>query len=257
MTQRYAPGIPGWIDLGTTDVKAAVAFYGGLFGWAYEDMGPDSGGYGTFRKDGKQVAGIGPATDPERGTSWATYFATDDADGVAARVEAHDGKVIMAPMDVMDQGRMAVCTDPSGAFFSVWQAGAHTGAELVNAPGSLTWNELLTTDIEACKAFYPQVLGVTLRDVPFGEGVAYTLFEVDGRPVAGALPDHPESGAGHSRWTVYLAVADCDATYTKALELGGTSVSAPVDSPAGRLASLTDPQGGAFLVMKPNPDFSM
>src|SRR5262249_30637780 len=148
MGVNFADGTPMWVDLGTSDVAGAAAFYTGLFGWTFEDLGPSSGGYGIFPEGGKQVPGLGPATDPLAGTSWATYF-RGDPDAVARRVAAAGGQVIMAPMDVLDQGRMAVFTDPGGAFFSVWQPDRHTGAEVVNQHGSLTWNELLTPDAAA------------------------------------------------------------------------------------------------------------
>ena len=257
MTQNFTPGTPNWIDLGTTDVAAAADFYGNIFGWTLDSLGPEAGGYGIFRKDGKQVAGVGPATDPDRGSSWTTYFATDDASDVAGKVQAHGGQVIMAPMDVMDQGRMGVFTDPAGAFFSVWQPGKHTGAELTNEPGSLVWNELMTSDIDACKTFYPEVLGVSTRDVSMAEGMTYTLLLSDDKPVAGAMALDPAWGPIPSGWSVYFAVDDCDATHSKALELGATTAIAPNDSPAGRFAILTDPQGGAFSIIKSNPDFSM
>src|SRR5262245_43193237 len=170
MTNEFKPGTPSWVDLGTTDVAGAGSFYGALFGWTVEDLGPGSGGYGLLRKDGKQVAGIGPATDPDRGTSWTVYFATDNADETAAKVETHGGKVIMAPMDVMEQGRMAVFTDPTGAFFSVWQPVQHKGAELVNAHGALSWAELMTPDIASTKSFYPAVFPVSTKDVEVGDG---------------------------------------------------------------------------------------
>ncbi len=253
MTQIYAPGTPNWVDLGTTDVPAAAAFYGGLFGWTLDDLGPEAGGYGMFRKNGNLVAGVGPATDPARGTSWATYFATDDAGDAATKVQAHGGQVIMAPMDVFDQGRMAVFSDPAGAFFAVWQAGKHLGAELVNEPGSLTWNELTSTNIDAAKVFYPAVLGVTIRDVSMGEGMTYTLFEVEGRPVAGGMAVDPAGMP--TQWSVYFAVDDADAAYAKAVELGASTIMGPEDSPAGRFAILTDPQGGMFAIIKNNPDF--
>ena len=255
MTQIYAPGTPNWVDLGSTDVPGATGFYGSLFGWTVDDLGPEAGGYGIFRKNGRQVAGVGPATDPSRGTSWATYFATDDADDVASKVQANGGQVVMAPMDVMDQGRMAVCTDPTGVFFAVWQAGKHLGAELVNEPGSLTWNELTTTDMAAAKAFYPAVLGVTIRDVSMGEGMTYTLFEVDDRAVAGGMQVDPAGMP--TQWSVYLAVDDCDAVHAKAVELGATPVMGPEDAPPGRFAILTDPQGGIFSIIRNNPDFSI
>src|SRR5258705_8969520 len=106
MTNTFASGTPNWVDLGTTDVAAASAFYSALFGWTVQDLGPDSGGYGMILLEGKRIAGIGPATYPTRGTSWTVYFATADADDTAARAEANGGTVVMAPMDVMDQGRM-------------------------------------------------------------------------------------------------------------------------------------------------------
>lgn len=256
MTTNFSPGTPSWVDLGTTDVAGATAFYGSLFGWTVEDLGPDSGGYGLIRKDGKQVAGIGPATDPARGTSWSVYLATDDVDGTTARVEANGGKVIVPPMDVMDQGRMAVFTDPTGAFISVWQAGRHTGAELVNEPGSLTWAELMTSDIAATKSFYPAVFPITTRDVEVGDGMTYTLLEAGGRGVAGAMQIGPDMPGMPPHWSLYFAVDDCDAVADKAVELGATELLRN-DSPAGRFAILTDPQGGGFSIIKNNPDFSM
>jgi predicted enzyme related to lactoylglutathione lyase len=252
MTTTFATGTPNWVELGTTDVAAAGAFYSALFGWTVQDLGPETGGYGFLLKDGQQVAGIGPATDPGRGTSWAVYFATPDVDGAAARVEAHGGKIVAPPMDVMDQGRMAVFQDPAGAYFSVWQAGLHRGAELVAATGAMSWIELMTTDQDMAKDFYPAVLGVAGRDVEFAPGVVYTVLEVASQSVAGVMAAPDDS----SRWFCYFAVDDCDAVADQALALGGTQI-VRGDTPAGRFAFLTDPQGGTFAIIVPNPDFSV
>lgn len=254
MTTSFSPGTPNWVDLGTTDVAAASAFYAALFGWTVEDLGPDAGGYGFFRKDGKPVAGIGAASDPARGTSWSIYFATDDTDEAAARVSANGGIVVAAPMDVMEQGRMAVFQDPAGAFFSVWQPGGFGGAGLVGASGAMCWVELMTTDVAAAKAFYDAVLGTSSRDVDLGGGNSYTLFEVGGASVAGAMGIGQNPSGPH--WSVYFAVDDCDAVADEALKLGASEMLRD-DSPAGRLAFLVDPQGGQFCILKPDPDFSM
>jgi predicted enzyme related to lactoylglutathione lyase len=150
-------------------------------------------------------------------------------------------------MDVMEEGRMAVLQDPSGAFFSVWQPGKHRGMEAAHGVGTLTWAELYTDNIEAAKPFYPSVLGVNARDVMGGE---YTLLEVDGKSAAGMMG----APTGPSRWTLYFEVADVDATADQAVSLGATEVTRE-DSPAGRFAVLIDPQGAAFNVMTSNPDF--
>lgn len=256
MGVNFADGTPMWVDLGTSDVAGAAVFYADLFGWAFEDLGPEAGGYGTFQKDGMQVAGVGPAPDPTRGTSWATYF-RGDPDAVARRVAAAGGQVIVAPMDVLDQGRMALFTDPGGAFFSVWQPDRDTAAEVVNQHGSLTWNELLTPDAAAARAFYPPVLGVSERTVSMGAGPEYTLLEAGGRAVAGMMQIDPSWGPLPTGWDVYFAVDDCDLSHARALELGGTSVAEPRDTPAGRFAALDDPQGGRFSIISNNPDFAV
>jgi predicted enzyme related to lactoylglutathione lyase len=250
MTETFAPGAPSWVDLGTTNIVQAERFYDTLFGWTHQDFGPEMGDYGMFFKDGKQVAGVGPVMDPDRGSSWATYFSVDDADEAAARVESAGGSVVAAPLDVMDQGRMAVFTDPSGAFFSVWQPGTHKGAELTGEPGSVCWTELESTDIAEAKPFYENVLGVDVRDVDMGGGETYSVIQAKGRPVAGAM----QSDALPA-WRVYFAVDDTDASYAKALELGASPDMAPQDSPPGRCATLFDPSGARFSIIKPNPDF--
>jgi predicted enzyme related to lactoylglutathione lyase len=246
MTTTYPPGAPAWIDLGTTDVAAAQAFYGQLFGWEVMDMGPDSGGYGMLRKGGQDVGGIGPATDPSRGTSWSVYFASPDAGDSESRVAANGGTVVVPAGDVFDSGRMAVFQDRAGAFFSVWQPLKHAGMELTRAPGSLSWVELYSTDLPGVKSFYASVLGVGTRDVMDG---AYTVFEVDGDSVGGAMASPDE----FSRWSVYFEVADCDEAADRAIELGARELLRQ-DSPAGRVAVLGDPQGGAVCINAATPD---
>jgi uncharacterized protein len=255
MATTYAPGAPSWVDLGTTDVKAAGSFYSQLFGWQVQDLGPDAGGYGMLLKDGKQVGGIGPAADPGRGSSWSVYFTTDDADASASRVTDAGGTVVAPPMDVMGQGRMAVFQDPTGAYFSVWQPGQLSGAELTEEPGSMNWVELMSTDVNQAKAFYRQVLGVSTRDVDVGGGMNYTLLEAGGKNAAGAMPV-PPGQKQPSHWGVYFTVEDCDAVADRALQMGATEMHRD-DSPAGRLAFLVDPQGAQFCIIKPEPDFSM
>ncbi len=72
--------------------------------------------------------------------------------------------MLVAPFDVMDQGRMAVFLDPTGAPFSVWQPTKMPGAELFDQPGSLARNEPTTRDPEAPKALYGAVPGWAAHD---------------------------------------------------------------------------------------------
>ena len=251
----YAQGTPNWVDLQTTDQAAAKAFYTGVFGWSYDDQPMDGGAVYSIAKIGDEsVAAIAPQS-PELVAAgappmWNTYLAVDSVDEAAAKVGPAGGTVAMEPFDVMDAGRMAFILDPSGAAVALWQAGQHIGSTLVNEPGTVTWNELITTDPAAIK-FYEQVLGVTTSTVDMGPG-EYTLFHVNDQMVGGSTPPPMEGVPNH--WHVYFAVEDADATAAKATELGGSVMVAPFDTPVGRIAILTDPQGAVFSVLKPAPE---
>lgn len=247
----YPAGVPSWVDIGVPDMDAAVAFYGGLFGWEFDEGTEETGGYRQARVNGRAVAGFGPQMNPGPPT-WSTYISTDDADAAAGRVVAAGGQVIMAPMDVMTFGRMAVCMDSTGAFFSLWQAGDHPGAQLVGEPGTLCWSELNNRNPDAAKAFYAEVFGWEFADNPMGDSF-YTAWLLDGEGIGGMLPmvgpNWTEDIPNH--WLVYFGVPDPDAACSRITELGGTVVMAPFDTPGGRIAVAADTAGAFFAVIDP------
>lgn len=250
----YVQGTPNWVDLQTTDTGAAKAFYASLFGWTYDDQPmPDSAAAYSMAKLGdEQVAAIAPQS-PDLAAAgappmWNTYLAVDSVDDAATKVEAAGGQVAMAPFDVMDAGRMAFVLDPSGAAVALWQANTHIGASLVNEPGTVTWNELITTD-PSVTAFYEQVVGLTtaaMDDTGIG---GYTLFQAGGQPVGGTTA--PQMPGVPNHWHVYFAVADADASAAKVTGLGGSVLTEPFDTPAGRMAVVRDPQGATFSIIQP------
>jgi len=250
----YAQGTPNWVDLQTTDPQAAKAFYAGLFGWEFDDQPmPQGGAYSMAMLRGEPVAAIA-AQSPEMKAAgappaWNTYLAVDSVDDAAAMVEKAGGQLAMAPFDVMEAGRMAFVIDPSGAPVALWQASQHIGARLVNEPGAVTWNELITTDPEAA-SFYTEVLGMTTSTMDMGTG-EYTLFNVGDDMVGGSTP--PQMPGVPNHWHVYFAVADTDATAAKVTAQGGSILAEPFDTPVGRIAVARDPQGAVFSFMTPAP----
>ncbi len=246
--ESYEHGIPSWLDLGTPDPAAAAAFYSSLWGWDVQTGPPEAGGYAIAMLRGRPVAGIGPQQNPGPPV-WATYVSVDDADAVVGKVAPAGGMVIVPPMDVLDVGRMAFFADPTGGVIGVWQPKQHKGAGIVNEPGTLTWNELVTTDTDAAAAFYAAVLG--WGAVMHGEGAgAYTEFQVSGRSIAGMMAKPAEMPAEvPSYWGVYFAVADADATVARIAELGGTIMMPPRDIEPGRFAMAIDPTGAMFSVL--------
>src|SRR5262245_25672313 len=185
---EYASGTPSWVDLSSPDLDQSASFYAELFGWDTTEPGPveETGGYRMFTQDGKMVGGLGPIMQEGQPSVWTTYVSTDSADDTAAKVRDGGGQVFVEPMDVMDAGRMAIFADPAGAVFGVWQPGEHRGAELVNEPGSFTWNELATRDTGSSESFYAAVFDWNPETQDFG-GVPYTTWMLGERGVAGMM----------------------------------------------------------------------
>jgi len=249
-TPSYPPGTPMWVDHTSRDVQAAARFYSDLFGWQAQDMGEEAGHYTMFFDNGRMVAATTPPMDPNIPPSWSTYISTDNVESTAKAVTDSGGKVLMGPMQVMDQGSMGVFMDPTGAVFAAWQPAAHKGAQLVNQPVSFCWNELATRDLNAAKQFYSKVFnwGVKSNAMPDGE---YVEWQVNGRSIGGAQQmgsQYPAQVPPH--WLVYFAVANTDQTLQKAQQLGGTVTVPAMDIPQGRMAVLSDPQGAAFAVIQ-------
>src|SRR6266700_6719323 len=246
----WGDGTPCWVDLGVADIAKACAFYAALFGWEAHQGPPEAGGYALCLKDGRQVAGIGPKMGPpEEPSAWTTYLATSDADETAGRITAAGGQVLVAPMDVMDQGRMVMAADPGGAVFGLWQARLHTGVQLANEPGSLTWNENPSRDFDGNKSFYHAVFGYEYGDI--GEaGFRYATLKVGSAEVAGIGElDSSFPAQIPAHWSVYFAAGDTDAAAAAVVALGGSVARGPWDTPYGRMAIVTDNQGAFFSLI--------
>ncbi|WP_411102241.1 VOC family protein [Streptomyces sp. cmx-4-9] len=256
MNGPYKPGTPCWIDLFVPDQQAALDFYCDLFGWQGEVGPAEQGGYSVCTLKGRPVAGImkamnpdGSVPDPMPPTAWTTYLATDGIDATLKAVSDARGRILVGPMDVMDLGRMAVVADPTGAVFGLWEARAFDGAGIVNEHGALIWNELSTADVPAAAAFYSAVLPVTTANSTMPGTEGYTEFKVGDRAVGGMLGLDKLPPGTPPNWLPYFQVDDVDSIQAAATRAGGNVLAPAFDMPVGRMAVLTDPQGGPFAVI--------
>ena len=241
--KSYAPGEPTWADVATHDIDASIAFYTGLFGWECErGTEEEFGGYSTFLKDGKRLAGIMPAMSPEQPIVWSCYVSSDDAAKTTELVEGAGGTVLAPPMDVADLGTMAVYLDSHGAAIGIWQPKAHTGAELVEEEGVLSWIELSSRDQGKAKEFYTSVFGWGLNENP-----GYSEYTLGGHSVAGML-DMPEMVPAQvpSYWMPYFQAGDPAAQAQKAASLGGTVLVPFMEMENVAFSVVMDPQGATF-----------
>jgi predicted enzyme related to lactoylglutathione lyase len=245
VTGNPPDGTPTWIDLGIPDLERAMEFYGALFGWEFEVGPAETGRYTMCLLRGRPVAAIMPNQDSGATEFWwNVYFATGDCDGTAKRITEAGGTLIQSPMDVMGFGRMAIARDPVGAQFGLWQGRTHIGCELVNEPGALLRNDLVTPTPEPARAFYTAVFDYTLdgnADLP---GMDFTfLRRPDGHEIGGIIG----AAGSTSAWGTLFEVDDTDAVVAKARAAGG-SATTPEDFVYGRIATITDPFGAEFTV---------
>jgi uncharacterized protein len=242
----YTPGTFSWVDLNTDDQDGAKAFYGALFAWQYDDIPIGDGAvYSMARLDGHSVAALGPLQGEGMPPHWNCYVSVEDADASAARAAELGATILAEPFDVFEAGRMAAFADPQGAVLSVWQAKDNIGAGLVNAPGALTWNDLLSRDVEASASFYSALFGWQISEIE-GSGAQYWSIANAGKPNGGmmVLPE-----GGHPAWNLYFGCEDADATVAQASELGAKTIMPATDVPNGtRFAILSDPSNAVFSV---------
>ncbi len=243
---RYAEGVPCWVDLATTDLEGAKTFYGPLFGWDYSETPQDQVPYLMATKNGLTAAGIGLLTDGRTPPVWSTYFAVENANATARKITAAGGSLLMDCLDLPGAGRLTFSTDPMGAAFGIWQAREHIGAAIVNEPGSLTWNELNTANVQEAVGFYETVFGHTSQAMTRSSGAAYAFLLSGQRPVAAVN----EAADEPSEWLVYFAVEDMEAALNVVESSGGTVLWGPKRAVTGILAELADSAGARFRVIQ-------
>ena len=241
---EFPEGTFCWIELATSDRKAATDFYTKLFGFTTQEvpMEPDNP-YVLLQKNGTNAAAIMKSPDSSIPPHWTSYVAVNDADASAEKVKSLGGKVLMGPFDAMDLGRMAFALDPAGAAFAIWQP-KKTGPFIRDEANTLCWNELMTKDIEGSKKFYSSLFPWTAKG-----GADYTEWHLNGRGIGGMLDKMPEGAP--PMWVPYFQVDDTDAIVDAAKSKGAQVYMGPMDFPdVGRFALIADPQGATFYVIK-------
>ncbi|MEU9713662.1 VOC family protein [Streptomyces sp. NPDC047976] len=255
---EFPEGAPCWVDAMFSDVEGAKEFYGDVLGWTFGEASSEYGNYTQAYSDGKAVAAVvPPMPGGDAPSQWCLYFASSDAAATAEKIKAAGGTLMMEPMQVGAFGTMAIAKEPSGAVFGVWQPGEHKGFEKLGESGAYAWAEVFTREPEKADGFLSQVFPYESQqmdpgDDPEAAGMDFKVFSVGGpqNPVLGRMrmgeefpPEIP------SYVQVYFAVPDCDEAVAKTRKHGGQLHFGPMDSPFGRFAAVTDPQGAAFAVI--------
>lgn len=230
----YAPGEFCWTDLATTGAADVSEYYRELFAW---DPRPMAAGehreYILCFLGRRDVAAL---YDSEQPPHWRSYVSVESADASAVRAAEAGATIVEEPSDVIDQGRLAVIRDPVGAELCLWEARAHPGAALVNEPGCLTWNDLMTADPETAMGFYARLFGWTFSGEP-----PYRVIRNGARSNGGIFTHE-----GPAAWVPYFATESLDDAISRA----GGALRGPQEVPAGRFAVVRDPRGAVFCLFE-------
>ncbi len=252
MAER-STGTPCWVDIATSDIPGAIAFYGGLFGWDCQQGPPEVGGYTMCLVDGKPAAAISPVMGDAPATApyWTTYLASDDADATVAAARANGATVTVEPFDVMSFGRMAMISDPAGVTTGIWEKRDHRGFLTDFTAGAVCWHEHISRDDAAGAAFLGAVFG--LEGEAWAGMPGYRVMKKDGVPACGLMQmrgGFPEDMG--PQWMAYVQVDDVDAACEKVVALGGSVPHEAFDvGGVGRIAMITDTQGGHVGIVQP------
>lgn len=245
----YQPGRFVTYDLFADDAGKVAPFYEGLFGWTLETS-EAYGNFSLFTFDGRAVAGL-IQMDEEIGktiaTQWLPSLLVDDLEAAVERF-VDGGRLVRAPVDVPDRGRIAVVEDTEGAPLMLLETTTGVPVNPDGATGTFLWTELWTVDETTSLAYYGSAVGFK----PIGQVVPgrtkVAMMGVGDEPQAGIIQIPSDQVKPH--WLSYISVKDPNQTAARAVELGGRVLIAPENTTDQSAAVLADPDGGIFGIQR-------
>lgn len=244
-----------WIDLNSMDIFESINFYTSLFNWDVSTVAKDkSGNYALFLKNNLKVCGVGEINDKIKSgmfnTTWNSYINVKDLNKTCELVTEAKGTIIVPPTKLGKDGKLAIITDSVGAKLYIWQAGNHSGCQVVNEPNTFIWNEISTNYKKRTIDFYNKVF-----EWDYIESEYLNIFTNNGRACASlnklSREDPDIKPEPESYWDVFFRVDKLKKYTEKAVLLGATAHSSNVKIESlGRYSYIEDNQGGFFYLLK-------
>ncbi|MBB2987583.1 VOC family protein [Terracoccus luteus] len=248
----YPPGAPCWLDLLATDVTWAREFYSAVLDWQWREGDESTGGYTLAMLGDHPVAGLSrrPADAPVP-SQWTTYLAVRDLEASSRTVADAGGRVLGRPARLGPLATTAIVRDPGGAHVGLWQAGTLRGCGVLDEPGALAWNELLTREYEPVQAFAGAAFDHRFEEEGEPTGPRWAMARTsDGNPAYGLSEIGPQFPADiRAHWLVAFATTSVVPSVAAVLEHGGSLVQGPYDGPFGVAAVVRGPEGETFSLL--------
>ena len=243
-----------WADLVTPNLSTAEKFYGGLFGWTFQNIRAGDSDYVVALLDGRPIAGLveKPLSVAERRQSaWLTFIAVRDVDAAKRTALAHKAKLMADSVTYSMRGRQAILADPEGAVFAVLASSSGDPPDYLAAPGEWIWSSLHAKDPDSEASFYQTLFGYDVFDAESTDGREHLILSSDdyARASANALPDNQDRR--HAHWLNFIRVDNATDMSAKAVALGGRVLVEPhLDRHGGTVSVVADPAGAPVGLME-------
>lgn len=246
------PGAFVWYELMTSDVDAAIAFYGTVVGWKVIDS--NHPGYSILGLGERPLVGMmtlrGEQVAAGARPFWGGYIGVDDVDAATAKAVSLGARLHVGPTDIPHVGRFSVVNDPDGALLTLFR-GMGDAVELATGTGAIGWHELATSDWTKVFGFYEAMFGWTKGDsIGMGEEGVYQLFAHQGEVIGGMFNRPAQIPV--SNWLFYINVDEIGAAVERVKTGGGQILNGPLQVPTGSwIVQCLDAQGAAFAMVGP------
>ena len=246
--------IPGkfiFADYFTSDITAAKAFYGNVFGWQWRWITADQS-YGMFYQGDVAIAGVALRESSTPNTAygrWIHYLSTGDVAAKVAAVSKAGGRVLLEPQTLPDRGILAVVADADGAPFGLLNSSSGDPADYRSEVGEWLWVSLFSNDVKKAAHFYQNLLGYEVIDAEDTDNELDVILSKNGYARAG-IGQLPESSESHPSWLGYIYVDNVTAYLTKAVAQGAEVLVPPNAALMdGKMAVIADPLGAPIALI--------
>jgi uncharacterized protein len=251
---EHHPGKVIWMELVTPDLAGAQHFYGGLFGWTFQEVPGAPVPYSIALDNGTPVAALVQPRSPSHGRrqpQWLPFLSARDVTGIKNAAVAQGGRMLSPPRVYPQRGEQAVLSDPQGAMFGLLASSSGDPPDDLADPGGWIWASLLTREPHSVASFYQRLFGFDVDPLPAEDGGNHFLLSAEGfaRASVNKLPAAAQKDSPY--WLSFVRVQDTAAAAAQVKSLGGTVVTEPrPDRDGAMMAVAADPQGAPFGLME-------
>jgi predicted enzyme related to lactoylglutathione lyase len=253
-----SPRLPGkfvWADLVTDDVPAARKFYGGLFGWTFQDLG----NYTIAANEERPLCGMIQRARPNDKSAhphWFGYLSTRNVESAQRAVLELGGRVLAAPHKFSKRGEQAVFADPEGATFGVIKSSSGDPQDFKADPGDWIWIQLLSHDAAKASQFYSKIGGYDVVANTESNRLSDFVLVSEGYARATVRTIPKERQQVKPDWLPYVRVSSVTDSVVRARQLGGQVLFEPrPEYLQGKVAVVRDPTGAAVGLLEWSDQF--